>query len=219
MTFSVWQTLLCSARWFANVLLKSSLNLLQFFYHQTQKQRNEIDKGEYQTTVTARGAEGIRQTFYAGTGVGVYQGELVVLQQWVFSNPPQWVIGKLRPSDVHLFEKGIVCELLQAVVILAHYLQSESVKNHLQNPIEISLLRNCPRAKQHGKNKVSSLGEHENVECPLQKLAARKQMPLIYQDSVESQRCPLDLIVNLLNLGDNPNAREPKVVGQFEIPN
>ena len=67
--------------------IKLSLNRLRLvYYYQLSKRRKRIDKGECQLILTARGIEGIRQTFYNRAGVGVYQGEVVTLQKWVFSH-------------------------------------------------------------------------------------------------------------------------------------
>jgi len=190
--------------------IKFSLNQLRLaYYHQLSKRRSQMDKEEHQTILMARGIEGIEQTFYERAGVGVYQGEVVTLQRWVFSHPHQWVIGKLRPGDSRLYQKDIVCELLQTALILAHYLQFDVGKNHLRNPDEIQLLSNCPHAKQQKNGEGSFSKGYENAECPIQKLMSKRLTPLLYQRSAESPRCPLETIIDLLNQGLNQSGKEP----------
>jgi hypothetical protein len=192
--------------------IKSSLNQLRLAYRrQLSKRTKRMGKGEFQPILTARGLEGIRQTFYNGAGVGVYQGEVATLQKWVFSLPHQWVIGKLRPLDSHLYQRDIVCKLLQTALILAHYLQFDAETNHSQNPNEIQLLSHCPHARQQKNGEASVSEGYENVECPIQKLIAKRQMPRIYQDSLESPRCPFEIIIDLCNQGLNQSGKKPLV--------
>jgi len=132
------------------------------------------------------------QTFYSGVGVGVYQGEMVTIQKWVFSEPHQWVIGRFQAPDSHLYQRDIVCKLLQAALILAHYLQSDAGKNYSQSPNGIRLSRNCPHAKPQ-KNAEDTLSkECENVECPLPDLLAKESVPPLYQHSPECPQCPFE---------------------------
>lgn len=202
-------------RRFAIVRMESILNRLRLvchqisICHQLSRPKRKMEKAKSQTLLMTQGIEGIKQTFYSGSGVGVYRGEVVTLQEWVLSNPAQWVVGKLQPSDAHLFEKDIVCKLLQAALILAHYLQSEPVKNHLQNLDEISLLHNCPYTKQQKTGEPSLPKGYENVGCPLQNSVLKKLTPLLYQYSVESPRCPFERIINLLSKGLNQSGKEP----------
>jgi hypothetical protein len=199
-----------SAERFVVLPIKCLLNRLRLVcYCQLSKRRSQTDKEEHQSTLEARGIEGIEQTFYEQAGVGVYQGEMVTLQRWVLSRPHQWVIGTLRPLDARLYKKDIVCELLQAALILAHYLQSDVATNHLQNLTQIPLLRNCPRAKEQKNGEGSSSKGHENVECPLRNLIPKKLTPPISQYSVESPRCPFETIIDLLNEGLNQSGKEP----------
>jgi hypothetical protein len=179
-------------------------------HRQLAKRRSQIDRGDYpKATLTAQGIEGIMQTFYSGVGVGVYQGEMVTIQKWVFSEPHQWVIGRFQAPDSHLYQRDIVCKLLQAALILAHYLQSDAGKNYSQSPNGIRLSRNCPHAKPQ-KNAEDTLSkECENVECPLPDLLAKESVPPLYQHSPECPQCPFERIIDLLNGGLNQSGKEP----------
>jgi hypothetical protein len=174
-------------------------------YGEVSKQRKQIHKGMSRGCyLMAQGTEGIRQTFYGGqTGVGVYQGEPVIILKWVLDSPHQWVICKLRPSLVHLLRRDIVCELLQVAWILLRYLQSASVKNRLQNSGEIPLWHNCPHTRQHQNIDIALSEECENPECPLQNLLGKQSLPL------ESPKCPYEEIIDLLNQGLNQSGKEP----------
>jgi len=77
----------------------------QWFFDEASKQRNQIGKEKPQVIEIAQGAKGIRQTFYRGeSGVGLYQGEPVILLKWVRDTPEEWVICRLKPSLVHLVQ-------------------------------------------------------------------------------------------------------------------
>ena len=200
---------------FAIVPMESILNRLRLvyhqlsIYHQLSQPKRKRKKAMNQIPPMAQEIQDIKQTFYCGSGVGVYRGEAVTLQEWALSNPTQWVIGKLRASDSHLFEKGVVCELLQTALILAHYLQSEPVKNHLQNLDEISLSHNCPYTRGQKTDEPSLPEQYESAECPLQNLMLRKLKLLISQYSGEFPRCPFERIIDLLNQGLNHSGTEP----------
>jgi hypothetical protein len=190
--------------------IESLLNRLRAVYHhQLSRRRKQIDEGEYQPILTAQGLEGVRQTFYGGVGVGVFQGEAVTIQKWVFLQSHQWVIGKLQPQDSHLYQEDTVCKLLQTALILAHYLQCEPEKNRSQSPDEIQLLTKCPHAKQQKSGEGSFSMGCESVECPLQKLLAKELMQLLYQHSPEYLQCPFERIIDLLNQGVNESGKEP----------
>jgi hypothetical protein len=199
------------AQRFASLGRRFSLNQLRVACHrQLSKRRNQRGKEEYTKSIlVARGIEGIRQTFYSGVGVGVYQGEMVIIQKWVFLKPHQWVIGKFQALDSHLFQRDTVCKLLQTALILAHYLQSDVGMNHSQNPVEMRLLNDCPHAKRQKSDEDTFSKECESAECPLQRLIAKKQMPLLRQYSPEAPRCPFEGIINLLSEGLNQSGKEP----------
>jgi hypothetical protein len=195
----------CGVQRFVELRERFSLNRLRVACHrQLAKRRSQIDKGDYpKATLTAQGIEGIMQTFYSGVGVGVYQGEMVTIHKWVLSEPHQWVIGRFQALDSHLYKRDIVCKLLQATLILSHYLQSDAGKNYSQSPNGIRLLRNCPHAKPQ-KNAEDTLSkECENIECPLPNLLAKELLPLLSQYSLESSKCPFEAIIDLLNQGLN----------------
>lgn len=201
----------CGVRLFAVLRERFSLNQLRVAYHhQLSKRRSQNDKETHTKAILmARGIEGIKQTFYDGVGVGVYQGEMVTIQKWVFSEPHQWVIGRFQPLDSHLYKTDTVCKLLQTAWILAHYLQYDGGKNHSQSPNEIRLLSNCPHAKRQKNGEDTFSKECENAECPLQRLIVKKQMPLLQRYSPEAPRCPFEGIINLLSDGLNQSGKEP----------
>jgi len=191
-------------RRFVSVAVKSISNRLRLVYRhwvfgEASKQRNPIGKEEPQAIEIAQGAEGIRQIFYGGeSGVGVYQGEVVILLKWVRDTPQQWVICTLSPSLVHPVQKDTVCELLQAAVILAHYLQCASGKSHSQNSAQTPLLHSCPHTRQHETDGLSLPKVHGNPVCPLPTLLAQL-VPQLCRYSPESPKCPFEKIINLLN--------------------
>src|SRR5512136_1364574 len=100
---SLRDTVVCTYQRVAIAPKRIVWNRLPFVRYQSQKQKNGTATPEArQMVLTAEGLEGIRQALYLGTGVGVYQGEFVIILKWALGNPSQWVIGKLQTSEFHL---------------------------------------------------------------------------------------------------------------------
>lgn len=205
MTLAAGSVIFLMAIWLITRKRALVLHLLQSVYHRLPVRKNGRDKGEALLTLTAKGLEGIRQTLYLGNGVGVYQGEAVTIQEWALSNPPQWVIGKLNTSDLHLFERDIVCELLETALLIAHHIQSEPSMNGLQNQDEISLSHNCPHTKLHLMNGTSSLRDKDNFVCSIQQwISQLSKLP-----NHGGQLCPFAGIIYPPLGTVNHNGKEP----------
>jgi hypothetical protein len=205
---SLRDTAVCTYRHVAIAPKRIVWNRLPFARYQSQKQKNGTATLEArQMVLTAEGLEGIRQALYLGSGVGVYQGEFVIILKWALANSPQWVIGKLQTSEFHLLPiQDTVHRLLKLAVIFARHLSSEPSMNDLQNLDEIVRWKYCPHAIEHEPSEPSYPEGVLNPICPL-------LYQLLEQLRQSSQRCPTDCpymtMVNQEYGGVNQSGKEP----------
>jgi hypothetical protein len=198
----------CRYQRFAIALRRAVRNRLQSVRYQSQKQKSGIATGKsHLMSLTARGIEGIRQTWYGGTHVGVCQGEFVTIQEWVLSNPHQWVVDRLRPSDFDLFLKPeMVCELLELAVLLGGHVPHEPSMSDSRNRVGIPQRNYCPHATGHEPSEPSSPVDVSNPICPL----LSQLLEQLRQSSQERPtECPYMRMVKQEHWGVNQSGKEP----------
>jgi hypothetical protein len=191
------------------IALRTSLQYtLQFVHRYRQEQKNEREEGDILIPLHL-GIEGIQQSYYSGVGVGVYQGEFVIILRYAASEPACWIVDKLRTPDFHLLKMEDAYKLLKLAVILARHLLCDAPMNDLKNQAEIPQWNYCPHAIKLEQNEPSYLAGDVNAICPLVNLLEKELLPLLRQYPLESPQCPFERIIDLLNQGLNHSGTEP----------
>ena len=198
-------TLAHKPRQSAVALRKIVHHMSQFVCHLHQEQRNETEDAELLPPLYLED-EGIWQRFYLGTGVGVYQGEFVTIQQWALSNPAHWVIGTLHFSDFHLLKIGLVYRLLRLAVILGNHLRFDSLMSDLKSRDEMRRWSDCPHTIEPQWHEASYSVDDVNATCPL---LYRLLEQLRRSNQECPTTCPFIAMINQEYWSVNQSGKEP----------
>jgi hypothetical protein len=132
-------------------------------------------------------------SIYSGIGVGVYQGEAVILLKMAVGER-RWIVSKLRPQDLAQFPSSLQQEASLLPCVL-HFLclentQSDSAKRDSQKLNGIESMRNhCPLAHNQPTSQTSVGDESTNATQTMQEAQILKNR--CHQlCSVWSKMCP-----------------------------
>jgi hypothetical protein len=134
---------------------------------------------------------GNTQSIYSEIGVGIYQGEVKDIRRWAFSNPPQWMIGRLTVGSLNQIPVEYPKLLRYLACLLEQYhKQPDSWKNYLQTKGEIKLKKCSLKFEQQLQMLHPLTGGHDfhEIESTQQ---PKKQLTQSQLEDLVCSECPL----------------------------